>query len=76
MKALIAPVCLVRVYGGDGDAQVGEVFTMKMFGNRITFLIGPDAHSVFFRASDEEADQAAVYKFMTPVFGRGVVRES
>jgi sterol 14-demethylase len=53
--------------------QLGDVFTLKMFGQRITFMIGADAHTPFFRASDEEADQAEVYKFMTPVFGKGIV---
>jgi len=56
--------------------KMGEVFTLRMFGQRITFLIGPDAHTPFFRASDEDADQAEVYKFMTPVFGKGIVYDA
>lgn len=56
--------------------KLGSVFTLRMFGQRITFLIGPEAHTPFFRASDEEADQAEVYKFMTPVFGKGIVYDA
>ncbi|MEZ5180717.1 MAG: hypothetical protein R2702_02400 [Acidimicrobiales bacterium] len=36
-------------------------------------LTGAEANEVFFRATDEELDQAAAYPFMTPVFGEGVV---
>ena len=36
-------------------------------------LTGAEANEVFFRASDDELDQAAAYPFMTPVFGEGVV---
>jgi sterol 14-demethylase len=36
-------------------------------------LTGAEANEVFFRASEEELDQAAAYPFMTPIFGKGVV---
>ena len=36
-------------------------------------LTGAEANEVFFRAPDEELDQAEAYPFMTPVFGEGVV---
>lgn len=36
-------------------------------------MIGAEAHQAFFEASDEELDQAPVYKFMTPIFGKGIV---
>ena len=44
-----------------------------MMGKRMTFLVGPEAHEVFFKASDDELSQEEVYKFMIPVFGKGVV---
>ena len=34
--------------------------------------MGPEAHKAFFEANDETLDQAPVYKFMVPVFGKGV----
>ena len=36
-------------------------------------LTGAEANEFFFRASDEELDQAEAYPFMTPIFGEGVV---
>jgi sterol 14-demethylase len=36
-------------------------------------MYGEAAHETFFRASDEQLDQAAAYPFMTPIFGEGVV---
>ena len=34
---------------------------------------GAEAQEAFFRAPDEQLDQAAAYPFMTPIFGEGVV---
>lgn len=51
----------------------GDVFTIRLLTEKVTFLIGPTPHAAFFNASDEDADQAEVYKFMTPIFGPGVV---
>lgn len=57
----------------DGRKQCGNVFTMKLFTERVTFLIGPEGHAAFFNSTDEELDQADVYQFMTPIFGNGIV---
>jgi len=56
-----------------GRAACGQVFTIDMIAEKCTFLIGAEAHKVFFEATDEELDQAPVYKFMTPIFGKGIV---
>jgi sterol 14-demethylase len=53
--------------------ECGEVGEMSFAGNRVVLLTGPDAQEAFFRAPDEQLDQAAAYPFMTPVFGEGVV---
>ena len=53
--------------------QYGDVFTIPVSGQRLTFLVGPDAHKPFFRAPDEEIDQNEPYKFSVPIFGPGVV---
>lgn len=35
----------------------------------MTFLVGPEAASAFFKATDRELGQDEVYGFMKPVFG-------
>ena len=49
------------------------MFTIHPLG---TFLIGAEAHKPFFESFDEELDQAPVYKFMIPIFGKGVVYDA
>ena len=56
--------------------EVGSVFTVSMFGKKMTFLIGPTASSAFFQATDKELGQDEVYGFMKSVFGEGVVYDS
>jgi sterol 14alpha-demethylase len=65
----IDPIALMqRVRSECGD--VGE-FT---FGNRdVVLLTGADANEFYFRAPEEELDQAEAYPFMTPIFGNGIV---
>jgi sterol 14-demethylase len=53
--------------------ECGEIGEMSFAGNRVVLLTGEAAQEAFFRAPDEQLDQAAAYPFMTPVFGRGVV---
>ena len=53
--------------------ECGEIGELNFAGNRVVLLTGSEAQEAFFRASDEQLDQAAAYPFMTPVFGRGVV---
>ena len=53
--------------------ECGEIGEMNFAGNRVVLLVGAEAQEAFFRAPDEQLDQAAAYPFMTPVFGRGVV---
>jgi sterol 14alpha-demethylase len=42
----------------------------------LTFLIGPEAQEIFFKASDDVLSQQEVYDFMKPVFGAGVVYDA
>ena len=56
--------------------KYGNVFTINMFHIRSTFLIGSEAHKAFFEAMDDELDQAPCYRFMIPVFGKGVVYDA
>lgn len=59
-----------------GYDALGECFTIRVGPKRLTFVAGPEAHAVFFRATDEELDQREVYSFSVPVFGEGVVYDA
>jgi len=53
--------------------ECGEVGEINLAGTHITLLFGAEAQEKFFRAPDEQLDQAAAYPFMKPIFGPGVV---
>lgn len=53
--------------------ECGDVGEFRLAQHEVVLLTGADANEIFFRASDEELDQAAAYPFMTPIFGEGVV---
>ena len=53
--------------------ECGEVGEFRLAGQRVVMLSGEEAQEAFFRAPDEQLDQAAAYPFMTPIFGKGVV---
>jgi len=54
----------------------GPVFTIPVFFKRLTFLLGPDAQSVFFKSGDDILTQQEVYDFMKPVFGPEVIYDA
>ncbi len=53
--------------------ECGEIGEFNLAGHRIVLLSGEEAQEAFFRAPDEQLDQAAAYPFMKPIFGEGVV---
>jgi sterol 14-demethylase len=54
--------------------EYGPVFTLPVgFGFNFTFLIGLDAQRAFYSGKDEHLSQNEPYRFMTPIFGPGVV---
>ena len=53
--------------------ECGEIGEMRWANQEVVMLYGEEAHEAFFRAPDEQLDQAAAYPFMTPIFGKGVV---
>ena len=53
--------------------ECGEVGELALAGQSLVMLYGEAAQEAFFRAPDEQLDQAAAYPFMKPVFGPGVV---
>lgn len=59
-----------------GYSKHGEIFRMKLFNQGITFLVGNDAHEVFFMAKDTDLAQREVYKFTVPVFGKNIVYDA
>ena len=54
-------------------AECGDVGQFNLAGRPVVMLSGADANEFFFRAPDEDLDQAGAYPFMTPIFGKGVV---
>ncbi len=53
--------------------RLGEIGEFRMFHQEMVFMSGPEANEAFFRAPDDQLDQSAAYKVMTPIFGKGVV---
>ena len=53
--------------------ECGDVGYFQLAGKKVILLTGEEANEVFFRAADEDLDQAEAYPFMTPIFGKGVV---
>ena len=53
--------------------ECGDVGRFDLAGRPVILLSGADANEFFFRAADEDLDQAGAYPFMTPIFGEGVV---
>lgn len=54
-------------------AECGDAGRFRLAHQEVTLLTGAEANEAFFRAPDEDLDQAAAYPFMTPIFGEGVV---
>ena len=54
-------------------AECGDVGRFDLAGRPVVLLSGADANEYFFRAPDDDLDQAGAYPFMTPIFGQGVV---
>ncbi len=54
-------------------AECGDVGRFRLADRDVVLLTGAEANEVFFRAPDEDLDQAEAYPFMTPVFGEGIV---
>lgn len=51
----------------------GEIVQFKMFNQRIVLLTGDEASALFYKSNDEQLDQSAAYKLMTPIFGEGII---
>jgi sterol 14alpha-demethylase len=57
-------------------AEYGEIASFTLLGQRIVLLTGAAASQAFYRAADDQLDQAAAYQLMTPIFGDGVLYDA
>jgi sterol 14-demethylase len=53
--------------------ECGDVGEFRLAGRRVVLLSGAEANEIFFRATEDELNQAEAYPFMTPIFGKGVI---
>ncbi len=53
--------------------ECGDVGAFELAGRRVVMVCGAEANEWFFRAPEEDLDQAEAYPFMAPVFGEGVI---
>jgi sterol 14-demethylase len=60
----------------DGYKSLGDIFRIQLFHQSIVFLIGPQAHKIFFEAKDTQISQREVYTFTIPVFGKNIVYDA
>ncbi|KQR96139.1 cytochrome P450 [Williamsia sp. Leaf354] len=54
-------------------SECGDVGQFQLADREVVLVTGATANEEFFRAPEEDLDQAAAYPFMTPIFGEGVV---
>ncbi|KAJ4807331.1 Lanosterol 14-alpha demethylase [Rhynchospora pubera] len=62
------PVNLIK----NNYQKYGSVFTIKVLGQSVTLLIGPEVSRHFYTASESELSLEELYKFAIPMFGRNV----
>lgn len=53
--------------------ECGDVGQFRLADRSVVLLSGAEANEAFFRAPEDDLDQAEAYPFMTPIFGEGVV---
>jgi sterol 14-demethylase len=53
--------------------ECGDVGAFRLASRNVVLLTGAPANEFFFRAPEDDLDQAEAYPFMTPIFGEGVV---
>lgn len=56
--------------------KFGSIYTVPMLHKNLTFLLEPEVSAPFYQMTDDQMSQTEVYKFMTPVFGTGVVYDA
>src|SRR5690606_11714337 len=66
------PVALIW----EGRRKHGNAFSMRLAGNVVDVLTGPDASEAVLRAKDEVLNPREAYKLMTPIFGEGIAYDA
>ncbi|CAN6251179.1 unnamed protein product, partial [Urochloa humidicola] len=56
----------------DQYTKLGSVFTISLFGRKITFLIGPEVSSHFYLGLDSEVSHGKSFEFTVPMFGKEI----
>ncbi|KAL6654832.1 hypothetical protein ACP70R_008297 [Stipagrostis hirtigluma subsp. patula] len=56
----------------DQYTKLGSVFTVSFFGQKVTFLIGPEVSGHFFQGLDSEISHGKIFEFSVPMFGKDV----
>ena len=59
-----------------GHRRLGDVFAIRLAGTRVSVFLGPRAQSLFFQQPETRLSAREVYRFTTPIFGRGVVYDT
>lgn len=68
-RFLKGPIIMLR----EEYPKLGSVFTVSLAHWKITFFVGPEVSSHFFKAPEADLSQQEVYQFNVPTFGPGVV---
>jgi sterol 14alpha-demethylase len=53
--------------------ECGDIGRFLLGSREVVMVSGPEANEWFFRATEDELNQAEAYPYMTPIFGPGVV---
>lgn len=69
IKFMKGPIIMIR----EEYQKLGSVFTVNLLNRKITFFVGPEVSSHFFKAPETDLSQQEVYQFNVPTFGPGVV---
>ncbi|RWR93846.1 sterol 14-demethylase [Cinnamomum micranthum f. kanehirae] len=69
VRFMKGPIVMLR----EEYPKLGSVFTLNLLNKNITFFIGPEVSSHFFKAPESDLSQQEVYQFNVPTFGPGVV---
>ncbi|GHF53243.1 cytochrome P450 [Streptomyces mashuensis] len=66
------PVALLR----GARERVGNAFAFPLLGQDVVFVSGPEAHAEVFEADETVLSPREAYRFLKPVFGRGVAYDA
>jgi sterol 14-demethylase len=57
----------------DLHEKYGSVFTISLFGPKVTVLIGPEVLTHFFQGPELQISRGNTFDFTVPMFGQGVL---